>query len=94
VRCCGTWRSAACRRRREAQPPPRAAQRRATSTLPAITRTRPRSSLSPPWSGSGSGHPRRKIGRHCPRTAHRAATLASGSDVTGAPARSRGATKL
>ena len=69
------------------------------STLPAITRIAPRSSLSASPPGSGSGQPRSScvvdvdgradLGHH-----DFAATGTSGSAVTGAPASRSGATKF
>ena len=57
-----------------------------------MTRTLPRSSLLPGF-GLGQRHAAKQIGGEFDGL-HRAATFASGSEVTGVPSRSTGATKL
>ena len=65
-----------------------------TSRPPAMTSTRPRSSLSPSSGKHGQGEIAQQAPVERPGLAHRVATMASGSDVTGAASSISGAAKL
>ena len=65
-----------------------------TSALPPTISARPRSSLSPSSARQGSGKAREQIGVERRDVLHRAATIASGAEVTGAASSISGAAKL